>query len=452
MPSKNMLPKGHRHRSVRAEYVATRGTEPAAAAIIPTVDIDLHHRALSHTEPGLPAIHTILAPTEAAGLRLDQYLAQAIPDISRSRVQLLIDNGQVHVNGAPARPKHKLTPGETIILTGSPRPAPLNAVPEDISLDIVFEDEFLAIVNKPAGMMVHAGAAAPALASDSVSDPDDLASQPDSPHAKIGLASRPESPQREDAAEEPASLASKMRHDPRSSGTLVNALLHHFNHNLSAVGGDLRPGIVHRLDKQTSGLLIVAKDDITHRKLGDMFSVRTVHKTYIALVHGHIPRRGGATSDDATVTLPIGRDIVRRTRMTTRRSLGSAGVRFAISHIHVVDRLSTPHGPFTLIQVTIETGRTHQIRVHLQALGHPVVGDHLYGAPHQIRPLPKPGASPVPSSLSLPRNFLHATRLVLTHPRTGKPLSAEAPLPPELTRFLAALEADPKPAPIESTP
>lgn len=433
MPSKNMLPKGHRHRSVRAEYVATRGIEPAAA-IIPTVDIDLHYRAQSTTEPG-PAIHTIFTPTEAAGLRLDQYLAQAIPDISRSRVQLLIDNGQVHVNGTPARPKHKLTPGETIVLIGSPRPAPLNANPEDIPLDIVFEDEFLAIVNKPAGMMVHAGAAAPTL------DPEeDLTLQPEGSEVeKPALGT----------AQQPAPLP---RHDPRSSGTLVNALLHHFNHNLSAVGGDLRPGIVHRLDKQTSGLLIVAKDDITHRRLGDMFSGRTVHKTYIALVHGHIPRRGGATTDDTTVTLPIGRDIVRRTRMTTRRSLGSAGVRSAISHIHVVDRLSTPHGPFTLVEVTIETGRTHQIRVHLQSLGHPVIGDHLYGAPHQIRPLPKPGASPVPSSLSLQRNFLHAARLALTHPRTGKPLSAEAPLPPELTRFLAALEADPEPAPIELTP
>ncbi len=488
MPSKNMLPKGHRHRSVRAEYVATRGTDPLTSPIIPTVDVDLYARAQSEaltTAHSGQGTHAIVVPTQAAGLRIDQYLAQAIPDISRSRVQLLIDQGQIHLNGSVAKAKHKVTPGETIVITGSPRPAPLNASPEDIPLDIIFEDEFLAIVNKPAGMMVHAGAAAPNT--DSTPDPhdDDLASQPKSPEAEgEELSSR----SKRGAMNRPASSASSTRSDPRSSGTLVNALLHHFNSDLSGVGGDLRPGIVHRLDKQTSGVLIVAKDDITHRKLGEMFQAREVHKTYLALVHGHIARRGGASTDDTTVSLPIGRDVLRRTRMTTRRSSDSAGVRSAISHIHVLDRLSTPHGPFTLVEVTIETGRTHQIRVHLQALGHPVVGDSLYGAPRLIRPvalesqpertedeineawhpegreapaahLPQSfvrrskNASPPEISaptLSLLRNFLHAQRLRFTHPRTGDLLTAEAPLPPELGRFLAALRADPAIAPIES--
>lgn len=411
MPSKNMLPKGHRHRSVRAEYVATRGVDPLIAPIIPIVELDLY----GDLNAGL-ATHTITAPTEAAGLRLDQYLAQAIPEISRSRVQLLIDHGQVHVNGAPAKPKHKLAPGEFIVITGSPRAAPPNATPEDIPLDIIFEDEFLAIVNKPAGMMVHAGAAAPR----SLTDKGDT----------------------EDPGEDTGA-----RPDPRSAGTLVNALLHHFNHHLSNVGGDLRPGIVHRLDKQTSGLLVVAKDDITHRKLGDAFAQREIAKTYVALVQGHIPRRAGASPDDTTVSLPIGRDIVRRTRMTTRRSLDAQGVRAAISHVHVLERLSTPHGPFTLVEVRIETGRTHQIRVHLQSLGHPVVGDHLYGAPHQIRRTANPSAP----TLSLPRNFLHAARLSFLHPRTGKPLITEAPLPSELTRFMEALKSDSEAAPIESS-
>ncbi len=423
MPSKNMLPKGHRHRSVRAEYVATRGIDPLTAPAVPTVNIDLY----DHEKVGLdtgsatgPATHSITAPPEAAGLRLDQYLAQAIPDISRSRVHLLIHHGQVQVNGSTAKPKHKLAPGETIVITGSPRPAPLNATPEDVPLDIIFEDEFLAIVNKPAGMMVHAGAAAPRPGIEDTVDPENTNNPGQTTTA---------------------------RHDPRSAGTLVNALLHHFNRHLSNVGGDLRPGIVHRLDKQTSGLLIIAKDDITHRKLGDMFSARTVDKAYIALVHGHILRRGGANTDLTTINLPVGRDIVRRTRMTTRRSADGAGVRSAISHVRVLDRLSTPHGLFTLVEVTIETGRTHQIRVHLQSLGHPVVGDNLYGAPHNIRR----SADPAAPTLSLTRNFLHAARLSLLHPRTGKPLVAEAPLPSELTRFLASLQTDAADAPIEST-
>ncbi len=424
MPSKNMLPKGHRHRSVRAEYVASRGVEPVVAPIPPLVDLDIYDQP----EAG-PATHTITAPPEAAGLRLDQYLAQVIPEISRSRVQLLIDGGQVRVNGTAGKPKHKLIPGETIVITGSPRPAPLNATPEDIPLDIVFEDEFLAIVNKPAGMMVHAGAAAPTLEPEA--DLSDLSSPLESPRSEDEV---------EESAPSTANVRPNPRSDPRSSGTLVNALLHHFNHHLSNVGGDLRPGIVHRLDKQTSGLLIVAKDDTTHRKLGDMFSAREVDKTYLALVHGHIART------DTTINLPIGRDIVRRTRMTTRRSAGSAGVRSAVSHVHVLERLSTPHGPFTLVEVSIETGRTHQIRVHLQSGGHPVVGDSLYGAPHQIRLTANPSAR----TLSLSRNFLHAARLSLTHPRTGKPLLAESQLPPELTRFLSALQADAAAAPIES--
>ncbi len=400
MPSQNMLPKGHRHRSVRAEYVATRGVEPTAAPVVPTVNLDLY----GETGAG-PATHTITVPGEAAGLRVDQYLAQAIPEISRSRVQLLIEHGQVRINGTPAKPKHKLASGETIVIVGSPSPAPLNAIAEDIPLDVVYEDEYLAIVNKPAGMMVHAGAAAPV--------------------AEPGEGMEPEG----------------AKYDPRSSGTLVNALLHHFNQNLSGVGGDLRPGIVHRLDKQTSGLLIVAKDDTTHRRLGEMFSAREVNKTYIALAHGHVART------ETTVNLPIGRDIVRRTRMTTRRSMGSPGVRSAVSHVHVLERISTPYGKFTLVEVAIETGRTHQIRVHLQALGHPVVGDTLYGAPREIRPVAPDAAA----MLSLDRNFLHAARLSLTHPRTGKPLAAEAPLPGQLTSFLAALRSDSAAAPIEST-
>ncbi len=366
MPSKNMLPKGHRHRSVRAEYVATRGVEPTPPPVIPVLEFD--------DDADDSAIRTFTADPAAANLRIDMYLAQAMPDISRARVQLLIDAGQVKVDGLVPKSKDKLKGGETIEIEGQPNPEPLHAVAEDIPLSILFEDKYLAVIDKPAGMMVHAGAGS--------------------------------------------------TDDERNRGTLVNALLFHLA-KLSDVGGSLRPGIVHRLDKQTSGAIVVAKDDVTHRKLGEMFSDREMHKTYIALAHGHLAK------DDTTVNLPIARDLVRRIRMTTRRADG----RTAVSHIHVLERLTTPFGPFTLVEVKIETGRTHQIRVHLQSLGHPVVGDFLYGAPHVIREVAGD------RTLELDRNFLHAAHLEFTHPRTHEEISVEAPLAPELEAFLESLQS-----------
>ena len=366
MPSKNMLPKGQRRRTVKHEYRATRGVEEITPPPVPVLDVDFDDDAEDH-------IHTFIADPAAANLRLDQYLAQAIPDISRARVQLLIESGQVRVEGQTAKPKQKLHGGESIEIEGAPHPPPLHAEAEDIPLDILYEDEQLAVINKPAGMMVHAGSGA--------------------------------------------------TDDARNRGTLVNALLHHFNH-LSDVGGNLRPGIVHRLDKQTSGIIIVAKDDSTHRKLGDMFSRRQVAKTYLALVHGNLAK------DNVTVTLPIARDHIRRTRMTTRRADG----RSAISHVKVLERLQSPYGAFTLVEVRIETGRTHQIRVHMQSLGHAVVGDTLYGAPHVI-----PGLD---SELNLDRNFLHAAHLSFSHPKTNKAMDVDAPLPPRLQAFLTAIRAD----------
>jgi 23S rRNA pseudouridine1911/1915/1917 synthase len=233
--------------------------------------------------------------------------------------------------------------------------------------------------------------------------------------------------------------------DSRNKGTLVNALLHHMG-ALSEVGGDLRPGIVHRLDKQTSGAIVVAKDDVTHRKLGEMFANRRIAKTYIALAHGSMPK------DNVTVNLPIARDLVRRTRMTTRRA-ESQGARSAVSHIKVLERLATQYGAFTLVEVRIETGRTHQIRVHLQSLGHPVVGDTLYGAPRLIAagireadssatPRNDKKARHIGESVGLERNFLHAAHLQFVHPRTGKPLTIDAPLPDELKDFLAWLRTE----------
>jgi 23S rRNA pseudouridine1911/1915/1917 synthase len=388
-----MLPKGQRRRTVKPEYRATRGVEETLPPPVPVIDLDDIQADLEENPdaPDINSIRTFLADPAAANLRLDQYLAQALPDISRARVQLLIEAGQVRINGNLAKPRQKLHGGESIEIEGTPQPPPLHAVPEDIPLEILHEDKHLAVINKPAGMMVHAGAGTAPLT----------------------------------ASGEP---------DERNRGTLVNALLFHFT-KLSDVGGDLRPGIVHRLDKQTSGLILVAKDDSTHRKLGEMFSQRQVTKTYIALLHGHLKK------DDTTVNLPIARDIIRRTRMTTRRAANSSGARTAVSHFHVLERITGPYGPFTLVEVRIETGRTHQIRVHAQSLGHPVVGDTLYGAPHVI-----PGLAP---DLQLARNFLHAAHLSLTHPQTRKPLDIDAPLPVELESFLKAMRADSPAIPVE---
>jgi 23S rRNA pseudouridine1911/1915/1917 synthase len=379
-----MLPKGQRRRSVRAEYRATRGVEATTAAAVPVLDFDED----TEVEDG---VRTFIADAAASGMRLDAYLAQALPEVSRARVQLLIEAGQVRVDGAAVKAKHKLRGGERIEIEGEPQPEPLHATAEDIPLEILYEDEFLAVVNKPAGMMVHAGAG----------DSDDA----------------------------------------RNRGTLVNALLHHMarrSGSLSSVGGELRPGIVHRLDKQTSGAIVVAKDDITHRKLGEVFAARRVAKTYIALVHGTIAK------DRLTIDLPVARDLVRRTRMTTRRADG----RTAISHVSVIERLATRYGAFTLVEVRIETGRTHQIRVHLQSLGNPVVGDTLYGAPRSIAIASEAEGrkqelqSPREMGLKLDRNFLHAAHLEFVHPRTGKAVVVDAPMPAELTGFLERLGAE----------
>jgi 23S rRNA pseudouridine1911/1915/1917 synthase len=217
--------------------------------------------------------------------------------------------------------------------------------------------------------------------------------------------------------------------DERSRGTLVNALLHRF-HALSSTGGDLRPGIVHRLDKDTSGLIVVAKNDAAHAALAKLFSGRQIGKTYIALVHGSVEKEKG------TINSPIGRDPIRRTRMTTR---ATENVRSAVSHYEVVRRLTTRFGKFTLVRVRIETGRTHQIRVHMASIGHPVVGDALYGAAGQLTEQ-NVSRKQIAQKLRLGRNFLHAAQLVFTHPKTRKPLELDAPLPPDLEAFLARLE------------
>jgi len=334
-------------------------------------------------------LRTIEVSEEAKGQRLDQFLAAQLEGVSRSRVQLLIDQGDVLVNGLHQKASLKLRGAERIDITGEPRPAPLKAIAEEIALDVIYEDADLAVINKPAGMMVHAG-----------------------------------SGQNEDA---------------RSRGTLVNALLSRFK-ALSNTGGDLRPGIVHRLDKDTSGLIIVAKNDRAHAALAEMFSSRQIKKTYLALVQGAVERPKG------TINASVGRDPLRRTRMTAKPIVNA---RAAVTHYEVVRRLANRFGKFTLIKVRIETGRTHQIRVHMASIGHPVVGDTLYGGAGQLTDQVASQAATSkaarrkaePERLRLGRNFLHSARLEFPHPRTGELLQLEAPLPAELEAFLSQLDA-----------
>jgi 23S rRNA pseudouridine1911/1915/1917 synthase len=245
---------------------------------------------------------------------------------------------------------------------------------EEIPLDIVYEDDDLAVINKPAGMMVHAGAGA--------------------------------------------------TDDTRNRGTLVNALLHRFG-KLSGVGGELRPGIVHRLDKETSGLIVVAKNDVAHRTLGEAFSKRQVKKTYLALVHGWPKEKTG------TISSAISRDSVRRIRMTTK---GSGG-RTAITHYKGERWIVSSWGKFALLKIRIDTGRTHQIRVHLASIGHPCLGDPLYGGRQTKAPK---GAASSAETYAFERQALHAMALRISHPRTAAALEFTAPPPDDFAGFLAA--------------
>ncbi len=350
------------------------------------------------------------------GRRLDQFLAERLPALSRSRIQQLLRNGKVGLESAtssaeandkakadgenaekpsgPLKASYRLRGGERLWLEWEP-PPPLRAYPEPLPLKILYEDEELIAVDKPAGMVVHAGAGV-------------------------------------------------------RSGTLVNALLHHLQ-SLSQVGGALRPGIVHRLDRNTSGVLLVAKNDVAHRQLAAQFAELTIEKYYIALVHGSVRKSA------AVISTPISRDPARRVRMTTRRAQG----RPAMSRYRVLKRFRG----FTLLEVQIFTGRTHQVRAHLSSIGHPVAGDTLYGAPaklpEELLRLPlqesqgrvqdgdaegkhppsrkqkgKRSQALVPT---LERTFLHAAVVRFRHPGTGDALEIRSPLPPELKEFLGKL-------------
>ncbi|MCZ6514555.1 MAG: RluA family pseudouridine synthase [Acidobacteria bacterium] len=303
---------------------------------------------------------------EEQGLRLDHFLARKMPDWTRSQVQRLIRDEQVRVAGrAPQKAGQKLDSDQSV--TVEPFLDALDAYPEDLPLEILYDDDDLAVINKPAGVVVHAGAGV-------------------------------------------------------KSGTLVNALLYHLGQTgkLSKTSDPIRPGIVHRLDKMTSGVMLVAKTDAAHRKLAEQFKARAVGKCYRALVHGKISERKGE------IALPVGRDRHKRVRMR----VGGIAARDAVTPFEVLRR----YEGFTLLRARPKTGRTHQIRVHFAARGRPVVGDTLYGAPARITIGGRPRAT-------LERHFLHAEEIRFRHPTNGEPMCFRSPLPPELEEFLKKLEA-----------
>ena len=302
--------------------------------------------------------HSLEVSPEEAGVRVDRYLTSVLAGQSRSQIQRLIKDGKVTIDGLGVRSNHVVHAGDTIVIE-IPEPVAPEPQPEALDLDIVYQDADLVVVNKPAGMVVHPAAG----------------------HAQ---------------------------------GTLVNALLHEIK-DLSGIGGELRPGIVHRLDRGTSGLMVVAKNDRAHAELARQFHDREVEKEYVALVWGVVqPGR--------RIDLPIGRDPGDRKKMSARaRRTRSAATR-------VTKSLQMPG--VSLIHVAILTGRTHQIRVHLSEIGHPIVGDAVYGGLRRrvagdLRPL-----------LALERPFLHAGRLVFHHPADGRKMEFEAPLPPDLQSVL----------------
>jgi 23S rRNA pseudouridine1911/1915/1917 synthase len=303
-------------------------------------------------------------PESSRGSRLDQALASLLPDQSRAALQRLVGQGRVRIADLPVRSSYRVRGGERVAID-LPEPTPTSMPAEDIPLAILHEDADLIVLNKPPGMVVHPGAGV-------------------------------------------------------RRGTLANALLHHFR-GLSNIGGVERPGIVHRLDRETSGVMVVAKNDVTHRGLAAQFKARTMSKTYEALVWGR-PRRS-----EGCIDAPIGRHPRRRMTMTVR-----PGGRASRSRYRLIETI----GSVTLMELRPETGRTHQLRVHLSHLGHPVVGDRHYGGsrPRSVRSRRERAAFELYSGLAL-----HARQLALTHPGTGMRLAFEAPRPGQLEQLIITL-------------
>jgi 23S rRNA pseudouridine1911/1915/1917 synthase len=310
----------------------------------------------------------ITVPNDGDGLRLDRFLVNLLPQHSRSQIQRLIKTGSITVQGRSARANQIVKIGQAVSVD-VPEPTEATPAAEPLQLNVVYQDHDIAVIDKPAGMVVHPAAG-------------------------------------------------------HSSGTLVNALLHHMD-DLSGIGGEKRPGIVHRLDRGTSGLMVVAKHDAAHEALSKQFRDRDVEKEYVALVWGEV--MAGRRIDS-----PIGRDPRNRKKMSAERTEAPDSLRLRRSREAVTRIVGAEHfgRVLTLVSVAIHTGRTHQIRVHLSAIGHPVVGDSLYGGVHRRVP------GDLRAVTHLDRPFLHAARLGFTHPVDGRRLTFTSELPPDLQRVL----------------
>ncbi len=292
-------------------------------------------------------------------IRLDAYISKEIEDLSRSMIQKLLEEDKINVNGKIEKPSYKVQEGDIIEVTiEEPKEVKIEA--QDIPLDIIYEDNDILVVNKQKGLVVHPANGNP-------------------------------------------------------DGTLVNAIMAHCKDSLSGIGGELRPGIVHRLDKDTSGLLIIAKNDKSHIQVSEQIKNREVKKTYIALVRGTI------AEDEATINMPIGRSTKDRKKMAVTKN-----GKDAVTHFRVLNRYTTNKGSYTLLEIKIDTGRTHQIRVHMAEIGHPVIGDSVY--------------SNGKNEFGIEGQCLHAKRLEFVHPITGKEMKLEAPLPEYFKKIVEQLE------------
>ena len=292
-------------------------------------------------------------------IRLDAYISKEIEDLSRSMIQKLLEEDKINVNGKIEKPSYKVQEGD-IIEVSIEKPKEVKIEAQDIPLDIIYEDNDILVVNKQKGLVVHPANGNP-------------------------------------------------------DGTLVNAIMAHCKDSLSGIGGELRPGIVHRLDKDTSGLLIIAKNDKAHIQVSEQIKNREVKKTYIALV------RGSIAEDEATINMPIGRSTKDRKKMAVTKN-----GKEAVTHFKVLNRYTTNKGSYTLLEIKIDTGRTHQIRVHMAEIGHPVIGDSVY--------------SNGKNEFGVEGQCLHAKRLEFVHPITGKEMKLEAPLPKYFQNIIVQLE------------